>query len=163
MKKALFALLAIALMVMAFGCMAPEEEAPAAPVVQDEPLPEPEPTTTTPETTPSGAQVSMLTDVVCLGDRITATIANTGDADWVLNEDIKIILNGGWDKEPGCAAESLAPGENMVCDQIDFPIVQKAGKKNVVVVTAAGERQTEDIVCAAAQEPEETGEETTEE
>jgi|GEM_PF-4490780 len=150
MRKTLFALLAIALMVLAVACMAPEgEEGPIGEVPPAEPVVPVEPVTV------PVAELELLTDVVCANGMISGVITNNGEEAWTLNEDIKVILNGGWDKEPGCDKTTIEPGESMVCDGIDFPIVQKPGKKNVVVVVADGSRATEEVYCPEAPAAEE--------
>ncbi|MBW2963175.1 hypothetical protein KY306_00160 [Candidatus Woesearchaeota archaeon] len=150
MRKILVALLAIALMVLAVACMAPEEEAGpigeapvAEPVVPIEPV------------TVPVAELELLADVVCANQIISAVITNNGEEAWTLNDDIKVILNGGWDKEPGCDKETIEPGENMACNAIDFPIVQIPGKKNVLVVVADGSRATVEVYCQEAAAAEE--------
>ena len=146
MKKALFALLAIALLVLV-AC-APKEAPEPEPVA-----PEPEPTVTEPVVTEPVVQEKTgllvpLSGISCVGDTITATVTNVGDEDWVLGENAKIYLNAGIDKEPGCAETTLAPGESTLCDAIDWPIVQQAGKKNILQVVAAGERYAiEEVFC----------------
>ncbi len=66
-----FALLAIALLVLVAACMAPEEEE-AAPVVAP-PEVVPEPTPITPEEI---AQLDLVTDAVCANGMISAVITN---------------------------------------------------------------------------------------
>jgi len=148
MKKALFALMAIALMVLV-ACAAPkaEEPAPVSDQPVAEPTPAPEPTPVAPIVTPSGSQLNLLTDVVCVNGKISAIVTNTGDTTWDVASDVDIVLNGGIDEVPGCDKESIAPGESTLCDSIDWPKVSNPGKINAVVVVADGSRQTVKTVC----------------
>ncbi|MFC1801444.1 hypothetical protein ACFLZB_03190 [Nanoarchaeota archaeon] len=149
MKKTLFALLVIAMMVLV-GCSAPEadDSADTTPVVDD--------TTTTdtePEPTPTVAveDLELLTDVVCVNGKINMIITNNAEEDWTINDDVKIILNGGWDEEPGCDKEVLASGESTLCEEVDFPVVLDT-RKNVLVVRADGQTAKEEIYCEEAEE-----------
>ncbi|MCK4588987.1 MAG: hypothetical protein KAT77_00970 [Nanoarchaeota archaeon] len=147
MKKALFALLAIALLVLV-AC-APKEPAPEpAPAPVPEPEPAPAPVVIEPPVQEKTGLLVPLSSISCVGDTIIATVTNVGDEEWVIGENAKIYLNAGIDKEPGCEKTTLAPGESTVCDGIDWPIVQKAGKKNILQIVAAGERYAfEEVYC----------------
>lgn len=147
MRKALFALLAVALLVLV-ACAPKEAPAPepTAPVAQPEPAPAP--VVTAPPVQEKTGLLVPLSSISCEGSIITATVTNVGDEDWVLGENMKIYLNAAIDKEPGCAETTLAPGESTVCDGIDWPVVLKAGKKNVLQVVAAGQRYAfEEVYC----------------
>ena len=150
MRKTLFALLAIALLVLV-AC-APKE-APTEPIVQP-PAEQPavaEPTPVAPPVSPKTGLLVPLSNVVCVGDTISAVVTNVGDETWVMGENVKIYLNAGIDKEPGCDKTTLEPGESTTCDGLDWPIVQKAGKKNILQVVAAGERyELVEVYCQAA-------------
>ena len=147
MRKALFALLAVSLLVLV-ACAPKEAPAPepAAPVAQPEPAPAP--VVTAPPVQEKTGLLVPLSGISCEGSVITATVTNVGDEDWVLGENMKIYLNAAIDKEPGCEKTTLAPGESTVCDAIDWPIVQQAGKKNILQVVAAGQRYAfEEVYC----------------
>jgi hypothetical protein len=144
MKKILFTLLVIVMM-MLVGCSAPDgdDSADTTPVTDDT-----ETVDTEPEPTPSVApeDLELLTDVVCVNGKIHAVFSNNADKDWTINDNVKFILNGGWDEEPGCDKEVLSPGESTLCEEIDFPVVLDT-RKNILVVRADGQTAKEEIYC----------------
>lgn len=155
MRKILFALLAIALVVLV-AC-SPKTAEPTAPV-GDQPLAAPTPAeeTTATDSVAPAPELELVSNGVCADGLISVVVTNTNDVAWTLADDVKIILNGGWDKTPGCDQETLEPGQTTACSSIDFPIVNKPGKKNVLVVTAKGARGQATIICPEAAATEET-------
>ncbi len=130
MKKIIFIGL-ILVMILLSSC-APEITTPEEQILEKAPPTEPT------------APLTYLSNVVCEGDTIQATVTNTGDETW---KGIKTFLNGGWDKEPGCEKYDLEPGESTVCTAIDFPIVYRNNKQNVVQIDANGESELVKINC----------------
>lgn len=147
MKKIIFFGLVL-LMILLFACApgtVPEagiEEVPEAPIVNETPTTASEPVVEVlPESTiPS----SYLTDLACDGDAIRITVTNLGNKTW---EGINTYLNGGWDKDPGCEKYNLGPGESTTCTAIDFPVVYRDGKENIVQIDANGESLLLRINC----------------
>jgi hypothetical protein len=142
MRKLIF--IGLILVMILLSACAPEittpeeqipEEAPPTEQVPIEPVIE-EPKQTVPST--------YLSNVVCEGDTIQATVTNIGTKSW---KGIRTFLNGGWDKEPGCEKFDLEPGESTVCTTIDFPIVYRSNRQNVVQIDANGESELIKINC----------------
>ena len=137
-------------MMMLVACSAPEadDSADTTPVADD--------TTTETETEPTTPTVAvedleLLTDVVCVNGKLNMIITNNAEEDWTINDDVKIILNGGWDEEPGCDKEVLASGESTLCEEVDFPVVLDS-RKNVLVVREDGQTAKEEVFCGEESE-----------
>ncbi|MBW2982013.1 hypothetical protein KY343_03980 [Candidatus Woesearchaeota archaeon] len=119
----------------------PEEVVEEVPeeVVQEEVIPEP--------TVPTEYVGTIVSDAVCVGDEIQATITNTGDQTETIGDKLIVQVNGLVVRAPICEKMTLAPGESVRCSDVSGPFPIRAGKENLVIVKLKGDSAQATVTC----------------
>jgi hypothetical protein len=135
----------IVVLIAVFMLRKPAEEAPEAPEAEAEAEKEaeviPEPTV------PTEYIGTILSDAVCVGDEIQATISNTGETTETIGDKIIVQVNALVVRDPGCDEMTLAPGENTRCSDMSGPFPVRVGKQNQVVVKLKGDSAQATVTC----------------
>jgi hypothetical protein len=89
----------------------------------------------------------ILSDVVCIGDEIQATITNTGDQTEKIGDKLVVQVNGLVVRAPVCEKMTLAPGESVRCSDVSGPFAIRTGKENLVIVKLKGDSSQATVTC----------------
>ena len=134
----------IVVVLIAIFMRKPAEEAPEAPEVPTTPT-----TPAVPEPTVPTEYVGdqLISNAVCVGDEIMATITNTGTSTETIGDKIVVQVNGLVVRAPICDKMILGPGESVSCTDVSGPFPIRAGKENLVIVKLKGASAQATVTC----------------
>jgi len=127
---------------------------PAEPEVTEPEVTEPEVVEEEPVPTPSvpteyvGDQI--ISNAVCVGKTIQATIKNTGTETVEIGRGMTIQLNGMAISRPVCEKTTVAAGESIKCDNLAGPLaglIRTGGKQNEIVVKLKAASAQATVTC----------------
>ena len=118
------------------------------PVVNEPVVQEPEePTLPEPEVPTDYEGDALVSDAICVGGKIAATITNTGTANAVIGKDMTVSVNSLVVKNPGCEVSELEPGQSTRCSNMNGNFKVRTGKNEVLVRTSAEQGQAT-VTCS---------------
>jgi hypothetical protein len=142
----IIAAIVVVVILVALYMRGPAEEAPEAvteePEVVEVPEEIPEPTVPT-----EYLGDELISNAVCVGSEIQATIANTGTVTETIGDKLIVQVNGLVVRAPVCEKMTVGPGESVRCTNVAGPFPVREGKENLVVVKLKGASAQATVTC----------------
>ena len=136
----------IVVVLIAIFMRGPKEEAPTAPTAPTEPTAPVVPEPTVPTEYVGDKTIS---NAVCIGREIQATITNIGSESVEIGRSMTIQVNGNAVARPGCEKTTLAAGESIYCDNLAGTLIGlvRPGKQNEIVVKLKASSAQATVTC----------------